>query len=261
MRTLRRYHGFFRIAAVQAASERGELYGRVVFFPVILGIFSALWRAVGDAGMPMHASPEQLVWYLAVTEWILLSAPVVHLDIQVEVRRGDVAYQLPRPVSYLGARLAQNLGMLAVRAPVLAVVAFAAAFAFTRQTPDPWLLLDVVPFGLWASALVSVMHTGVGLLAFWLTDVSPVVWVVNKSMFVLGGLMLPLELYPAYVQRIGACTPFPWLLSAPAGFIIGSTQSHAGVLALGLSVWSLALALGLSALFRLAKRSLQLSGG
>jgi hypothetical protein len=30
------------------------------------------------------------MWYLAMTEWILLSAPAIHVDIQEAVRRGDV---------------------------------------------------------------------------------------------------------------------------------------------------------------------------
>ena len=45
------------------------------------------------------------------------------------------------------------------------------------------------------------------LLAFWLQDVAPVYWVWQKLMFVLGGLMLPLELYPAFIQRAAAFTP------------------------------------------------------
>ena len=50
-------------------------------------------------------------------------------------------------------------------------------------------------------------------------------WVWQKLMFVLGGLMLPLELYPAFVQRAALFTPFPSLLAAPASFVLG-TQSR-----------------------------------
>jgi len=261
MTTLTKYRALFRIAAVQAVSERGELYGTLVFFPVILGVFTALWRAVSEAGMPLAADPQTLVWYLAATEWILLSAPKTHVQIQDDIRRGDVAYQMLRPVSYLGARVAQSLGALAVRAPVLGCAAFVAAFAFTGRVPEARVFVYVVPFGLCAAALVSVLYIGIGLLAFWLTDVSPIFWVWQKLLFILGGLMLPLELYPTWVQRVGALTPFPSLLSGPAGFIIGSSHSQAGALALSLSGWAAVVALAFGALFRRATRSLQLGGG
>ena len=51
------YAAFSRISASQAQRERNELYGRMVFFAVILGVFSSLWRAVAEAGMPVTTDP------------------------------------------------------------------------------------------------------------------------------------------------------------------------------------------------------------
>ena len=118
-----KYGGFVRIAAAQARRERGELYGRVTFFAVILGVFASLWHAVAEAGMPVAAEPRALVWYLAATEWIVLSTPPIHIEIQEAIRRGDIVCQLGRPASYVGAKFAEGLGLLATRAPVLGVTA------------------------------------------------------------------------------------------------------------------------------------------
>src|SRR5437667_1368026 len=92
--TVFKYAAFLRVAAAHARRERGELYGRVAFFAVILGVFSSLWHAVAEAGMPIAADPKALVWYLAVTEWIVLSAPPIHIDIQEAIRRGDLVCRL-----------------------------------------------------------------------------------------------------------------------------------------------------------------------
>jgi len=104
--TIARYAAFSRIAIAQSRRERGEIYGRVVFFAVVLGVFSSLWRAIAETGMPLGADRRALVWYLAITEWILLSAPPIHLEIEEAIRRGDVVYELGRPVSYIAARFA-----------------------------------------------------------------------------------------------------------------------------------------------------------
>src|SRR3569833_355099 len=103
--------------------EPAELYARIVFFFMILGVFSSLWRAVGATGTNVGGNANTLVWYLAMTEWILLSAPHIQFRIEDDVRRGDVAYQITRPTSYLVGQIALSLGALAARAPVLLVTA------------------------------------------------------------------------------------------------------------------------------------------
>jgi ABC-2 type transport system permease protein len=256
-----KYAAFARVSAAQSRREHGELYGRVVFFAVILGVFSSLWSAVAEAGMPLAANPKTLVWYLAVTEWILLSAPPLHIEIQEEIRRGDIVYRLGRPASYLTAEFARGLGLLALRLPVLGLTAFGCAFAFTDWTPPLSTFATVVPFGIFAAALLTALHLGIGLLAFWLQDISPVFWVWQKLMFVLGGLMLPLTLYPTLLQTVAALTPFPALLAWPASFMLGTGGMTPGALGRNLLIWSCVTGLVLYALFRRAVSALTINGG
>jgi ABC-2 type transport system permease protein len=261
MPRLAKYVAFGRVSAAQGRRDRGDLYGRIAFFAVILGVFSSLWRAVSEAGMPLAADPNALVWYLAVTEWILLSAPPGHIRIQEEIRRGDIVYRLGRPASYLLSEFATGLGLLAVRLPVLGLTAFVCAFAFTGRIPALGILARVVPFGVAAAALLTALYLGIGLLAFWLQDITPVFWVWQKLMFVLGGLMLPLSFYPHLVERIAALTPFPTLLTGPASFVLGSGAVTPGVLSRSLLVWACVTACALSVLFRRAARTLSVNGG
>ena len=142
-----KYAAFARLGFRQARAEPGELLGRVVFFAMILGVFSAVWRAVAEAGAggavmgagatlrtshPASIGTAHMLWYLAMTEWVVMSAPLIQFPIEEDVRRGDVAYEIARPASWLGARLAHGLGALALRAPVMLVIACAAAWFFAR---------------------------------------------------------------------------------------------------------------------------------
>jgi ABC-2 type transport system permease protein len=256
-----KYAAFARIAAVEAARGRGELIARMAFVAVILGVFSALWRAVGEAGMPLGLDMSALVWYLAVTEWILLSPVPAYVEIEADIRRGDVAYQLARPASYLGAAMAQGVGALTVRAPAIAATCFVCAWAFTARVPDPRSFVFVVPFAIAAMLLIHALYVVTGLAAFWLGDVSPLFWVWQKLLFVLGGLMLPLALYPQWMQRLASATPFPVLLAGPASFVLGDTRADAWMLAARLAIWTVIIASGAHLLFRRAARNLQLNGG
>jgi ABC-2 type transport system permease protein len=256
-----KYAAFARIASRHARRDRGELYGRMAFFVVILGVFSSLWRATGEAGMSLGGGPHLFVWYLASTEWILLSAPLIHLDIQDAIRRGDIVYQLGRPASYVGAAFAEGLGLLAARAPLLGLTACVCAFTFTGWMPTFEVLAMMVPLGLVASALLTGLYLGIGLLAFWIDDVTPVYWVWQKLMFVLGGLMLPIALYPDAVQWIAALTPFPVILAGPASLILEEEAAAPVALARNLAIWCGVTALCVSWMFRRATDTLAVNGG
>lgn len=260
-RATAKYLAFVRVAMVQACHERAELYGRIGFFAIVLGVFTSLWRAVEAAGMPIAVIPGTLVWYLAATEWIVLSVPLVHLDLQESIRRGDVVCQLGRPIAFVGAALAEGLGALVLRLMVLAGPAFALAWWFTGVMPSWRAFVAVIPFALAAAVLLTALHLCIGLLAFWLQDVAPIYWVFQKLMFVLGGLMLPLQVYPDVVQGIASWTPFPSILAGPASFVLSEPAVEASTLAVRLFAWTAVVALALYALSRRAVAALTINGG
>ena len=65
-------------------------------------------------------------------------------------------------------------------------------------------------------------------------------WVWQKLLFVFGGLMLPIRLYPPIMQRLAALTPFPDILAGPASFVLDGEAVAADVLFVRLAVWCVA---------------------
>jgi ABC-2 type transport system permease protein len=264
---LSKYAAFARVGFAEARAEPGELYARVAFLVVILGVLSALWRAVGASatasavGAGGVGDRATMVWYIAMTEWVLMSAPLLHFDIEAEVRRGDVAYQIARPVSYVGAHVARGVGALVFRAPVLLVAACATALVFAGPPPSVATIAGIVAIGVAAAFVMSAWYAGLGLLAFWLGDIAPVYWIWQKLTFVLGGLLLPLTFYPRIVMRIATVTPFPALLTGPASFVLARPLYGTLELIAWQALWLIvAIAVALL-LFRRATRTLQLNGG
>jgi ABC-2 type transport system permease protein len=258
----RKYVAFARLGFTSARAEPAELYGRVLFFFVILGVFSSLWRAVALTGVDVGGDANTLVWYLAMTEWVLMSAPQIQFQIEDDVRRGDVAYQLVRPVCYLRSHLAQGLGALAARAPVLLGAAVIAGWVFGGGVPaNPWGVGRALIFGAFASVVLTGFNVTLGLASFWLGDIAPVFWIWQKFTFVLGGLLLPLSLYPDVVVHVARFTPFPALLTGPASFVLARPFFSPGVLVFALFAWAGIVALVASVTFRRATRNLQLNGG
>jgi ABC-2 type transport system permease protein len=256
-----KYWAFLRLGLREARTARSELFGSVIFLWVILGIFSALWRAVAGFGQGHDLDPRRLVWYLAATEWLVLSQPTIQFQLAEEVRRGDVIYQLAQPISYLVALFVRALGQLTLRAAVLAPAAVLGARVFSGAFVDTTACLFwVALFGSGALAVSTAFRVLLGLAAFPMGDIMPLFWVWQKLGFILGGLMLPLSFLPASLATVARFTPFPYTIYAPASLLLGEPQSFAR-LTFALAGWLFfALALGFAG-FALARRRLELHGG
>jgi ABC-2 type transport system permease protein len=260
-RASRKYLAFVRLGFAGARAEPAELYARVLFLLIILGVFASLWRAVATTGANVGGDANTFVWYLAMTEWVLMSAPHIHFRIEDDVRRGDVAYQIVRPASYLGAHFAEGVGALGARAPVMLTGACVGAWMFGGAPRHPAAIGRAVLFGCAAALVITGYNVVLGLAAFWLGDIAPVYWIWQKLTFVLGGLLLPLTLYPQLVISIARLTPFSAVLAGPASFVLDRSFFSAGTLAVALTGWAVVAAIIAALTFRSIARRLQLNGG
>src|SRR5215510_4866324 len=80
-----------------------EAATRIIFLGVILYIFLRLWQVTyAETKMDQLAglSLRQMLWYLAMTEAIVLSTPRIAQEIDQDVRTGSLTVQLIRPISY-----------------------------------------------------------------------------------------------------------------------------------------------------------------
>lgn len=261
MRGLIKYLAHIRISWAHARRAPAEIWGRMLFFAVILSVFSSLWRAVHDAGAAIDLSSERLVWYLAMTEWIVLSAPQIHYDVQEAIRRGDLVCHLVRPSSWVMTVCCEAMGQLLSRVVVLFATACVCATALTRTVP-PWTSLSVVFMtGLAGAALIAAFHIAIGVAAFWVGDIVPLSWVWQKLLFLFGGLLMPIELYPTLVSRFASVSPFPSALSRPAAMLWQHDAGSVLMLVRDQMFWFAVIALILTAMARRAIAQLTVNGG
>jgi ABC-2 type transport system permease protein len=255
------YAAIARIALREQRSERMQVLTRVAFLGLVILLFSRVWLTL----LPRTAegmSATDCVWYVAITEWITLSQPRLFLEIERDVRGGDLAYQLSRPTSYLFGKLIGALAQQAQWLLVLGVSAVGMAYTLADGWPrDAWSLLWALPLGLLASVLGTLFSALIGLSAFWLTDCSPLAWVFNKLTFVLGGLFVPLTLYPAWLRGVALVTPFAALVYGPGQMAIRGGGERGFSVAWSLGVWIAIASAALALLYHRGVRAVELHGG
>lgn len=262
-RALRKGLAVWRTGALHRAAYGWELVVRSIFLVLILFIFRQLYSKVLPAGHSLAGFDQvRVLWYLVLTEAILTAAPRLGGMVDEEVRSGHVATFLARPIGYVAYHRWRFLGETAVSFPVNLLVASLTALALVGPPPlaGPACLLVLVPVVL-GFLLHFEVSMALALSAFWVEDSQPFFWVYQKVLFILGGLLLPLDFFPAWVRDLAQALPFSLVLYGPARLTLDFQVAAWGDLVLRQLVWLVLLRLVTRGLFALGERRVSVHGG
>jgi len=128
-----------------------------------------------------------------------------------DVKTGNVEVLFSKPISYLFYRFWWQIGLGLYSFVVITIVGglslyLAIGFPSTFTSS---IFLFTVPFIFLGGVILSLILYGiVGLLAFWIQDINPVFWIVDKAVMILGGSYLPVALFPLIMYKIALYSPF-----------------------------------------------------
>ena len=257
-----KYLALFHLSIVQGIKNYKSLIGLSIFLVMCLIIFSHLWKIAAARAGATFLVADQLLWYIAFNEWVLIAIPDIQYDIEHDLRSGRLAYLLPRPISYLGAKLSEGLGFLLLNLTVLGFVAFSFTWLWVGHLPFPfWTFCIVLLIGILSGLTALIFQILIGLSAFWVHEVAPFNWLWEKLLFVLGGLILPLSVYPIWMQNIAFWTPFPAILGARSALAFNFNSDQILTVIASLGVWCLIGWMLLSFVYRKGLRIVNIEGG
>lgn len=255
-------HSFRRYSTYRTATAAGAVTN-VVFGFVRAAVLIALWRSRPRLG---GYDVTDAVTFCFLTQALIGMMAIFGppLELAERVRTGDVAVDLHRPVDIQAWWLASDLGRSAFQtlARALPIFAVGAVFFTVRlpATPAGWaavlvclVLAVVVSFG---------VRYLVALASFWLLDDRGVQTVAVLLGPFLGGLYLPLVLFPDWLAGLARALPWAAMLQVPADVFLGHYRGWRIVEAYGVQ---LAWAVGLLVVGRLltgaARRKVVVQGG
>lgn len=266
---MNRLYKFWAVAYISAKSNlayASEVGSRLVFLAVILYIFMRLWKVTYEhsgAAELGGLTLNQMLWYLATTESIFMSAPRISQLVDEDVRTGSIAIQLVRPLSYPLYRLFATLGERFVRFVITFVAA--AAIAFCLVGP----LENVQPIGalffLLALPLAFILdflgYFLVGLGAFWMEDTFGLMLVYSRVTMVLGGMLIPLQLFPDWLRGPLQWLPFSSIVYGPSRLLVHPENTEFVKVVLNQGIWIAIFGVAVAAIYSVALRRIAANGG
>jgi len=183
--------------------------------------------------------------------------------IMADVRSGNVEVLFNKPISYLLYRAWWQIGSGLYSFFVATffgslVLYFMVGLPVTMKIPIFWpsFILTII----FAAILSLLIYSTIGLLAFWLEDVDPIYWIVDKAVMILGGSYLPVALFPLFLYKIAIYSPFG--ASQFMTHAAYTTWQSDWLKLIGLQIfWIVLFAIIVNLLFKKARNKVSVNGG
>lgn len=226
-----------------------ELILNTAMYLLVTSALTSLWRvAVESAGGEMVGySSLAIVWYIAATEVSIMSLPPRVIEYESDsVISGEVEVELLRPVDLFSFRVARWMGHAAPKVVCCLTAGLAWSLWFGGPPVSGTALLLAAPAIVLAIFNNIVGQVGVGALSFWIRDIRGLWFIYQKLVFLLGGMLLPLEILPSGVESVAKALPFMTMAYVPGRLASGHVEPMLLVWQLG---WSVILVIASSWLF------------
>ncbi|HEX2295597.1 MAG TPA: ABC-2 family transporter protein [Actinomycetota bacterium] len=238
----------------------GEMVARACFYGVIIGVLSSLWRAAAEAngGAIVGYSAAAITWYIAFSEAAVNGTKFRLIEqIGTEIGTGAFAVEMLRPVRAVSFRIAGELGDGVVRLSAMVGAGVVLATLIAGPPPHAGAFALALPSAFLAIACNVAAQHAFAALAFWQHEAKGAWFLYQKLVFVLGGMLLPLQIFPSWLESAAWAAPF-WTMSyAPARLAAGFAEP---LLLLGQLGWLLVLTAGAVAAFAAGERRMQAVG-
>jgi ABC-2 type transport system permease protein len=200
----------------------GEFIFKSLFILIILFIFTNLWQVIYSSKQTIEGfTLAMMIWYLLMTESIFTSTWSIVKEINQDVQSGEIAYKLNKPYNYVFYYFFKSISH--------SLTGF--ALTFTLGGILVYILVGGINFNLIFSPLILFSAVlaiildifiliSIGLTAFWVEDNNSFKWVYDKIIFTIGGMLLPLEVFPKWISGTLQYLPFSFVSYFPAKIFV-----------------------------------------
>jgi ABC-2 type transport system permease protein len=222
----------------------------------------ALYRTRSDVN---GVSQQQAVTFTGLSQAVIAYLSLFSWwEVINQIRSGDIASDMLKPMNYFTFWLAQDIGRaiahLLVRGVTL-LVGF--SILYNLRFPSTWEQVLAISISLVLGLFVSfAWRFLVNLIAFWIPDARGIGRVSFALTYFLSGFLMPMRFFPGWFVDFCNLTPFPYMVNTVIevylGLLTGPGLWHALLLQ---AVWVIGLFTLCQVVLRSGVRKLVIQGG
>jgi ABC-2 type transport system permease protein len=272
--SFRKYVRIFRVSLIERLAYRGDFFLATIlrFLPMITTIL--LWKAIFAGAKATTGETElggydfdDMIAYLLLTHVsrAFSSMPGLAAGIARDVRDGTLKKYLIQPLDMLGYLLSYRA---AHKCAYIATVAipyaglFAMCAGYFTHFPDITTLAAYIASLLLAFLIGFHFEACIGAVAFWMLEVTSLLYIVNTLNYFVSGHMFPIDLLGPQLAGVLKALPTQYLAFFPAAVFLGKIQGQALLTGLlGGVGWAIGLMCLSRLLYRVGLRRYSAYGG
>lgn len=230
---MRKYIEIFKYSLKMKMAFIADYLFSLLSYGIFILVFSQLWEYILQGKQVVGYSKPQLVWYIIVAEFVILSSNHMYKRISDMVKNGEIANMLIKPIDFIAYIFADDMSVI-IKAGINMV--FGIILGIFLAGPIEVTVLGVIITFIAASlsiVLGVLLQILVGLLAFY-TEENRSFWlIIQKVAFLV--VFTPIEFYPIWVQRILAFVPTTYMVYTPGKILVHFETGSSSIL-LGLEI-------------------------
>jgi len=224
---LLKYRKVFDIGLQNTFVYRWNFLLRSLFgiIPLIGTVF--LWQSIFESRGEAIQGYEfgQMVFYFMLVILVdnLIMPTEDDWQIAAEIRDGLMSSLLLKPLNHLAYRFSlfasyRVLYTAVTMVPVVVIFWYFQRFIRLPEDPSTWgLALVSLAMAAWIQFLIAY---SMAMLAFWILEISTIVFILYSFEYFLSGQLFPLDLMPGWFQEVVKWLPFTYELYFPVAVFL-----------------------------------------
>ena len=228
-----KYRAIFSIGLQNTFVYRWNFLLRSLFALIPLFATVFVWRSIykGTSGEIAGYNFSDMIFYFLVVLLVdnLITPTEDEWQIAAEIREGQISSLLLKPFDFLAYRSCIFIGSRLVYTtvtllPLLGIFWWYREYLRWPTDPATWgvFLVSLVMAG----AIQFLIAYALAMLAFWILEISTVVFILYSFEYFLSGRLFPLDTVPGVAGAVLRLLPFPYELYFPVAVLMGKIQGQ-----------------------------------
>jgi ABC-2 type transport system permease protein len=258
-----KYYHIGRINFINSFVYFGDIVASSFFVGLIVFVFTQLWQVIYSGNELIAGfTIVMMIWYFVMTESIVTSLPSVIEKVGEEIRSGEVANYLNKPYSYIFYNYSVSLGSAIFKFLLTLSIGSIVAFLVIGKMDFNFLYIPLLfIIIILAITIHFILMMFIGVFAFWFEDSRSLYLIYQKIVFTIGGMLLPLEIFPNWLASISKFLPFSYIAYYPAKLFVEFNINFFFEILIKQLLWIILFFILTFLIYKIGERRLSINGG
>ncbi len=213
----------------------------IMFFFIKYNLWSSIYSLQGKEIIKGYSLSQMLSYHCWSFVIMLIAIRYRSTDIASEIRLGKISTYLIYPFKFWKFHFASFISFQSLQF----FVALIFLLVLTQMNLFELPILSILLKGYFLTLVISVywfsINYLIGLLGFWLEATWSLQVIMQVTTSFLSGSIIPVDLFPEFIQKVLFYTPFPYVMYYPVKILMGENLNLMTPILI-LSAWTIFIA-------------------